>query len=55
MSEEHKRRIVQSDGEDTVYTEVLDIVEEKVFGIKWPDRDCFSRVSEPLRQSVASS
>ncbi len=37
VSEEHKRRIVESDGEDTVYTEVLDIVEEKVFGIKWPE------------------
>lgn len=37
VSEEHKRRVVQSDGEDTVYTEVFDIVEEKVFGIKWPE------------------
>ena len=37
VSEEHKRRVVQSDGEDTVYTEVFDIVEEKMFGIKWPD------------------
>jgi nitronate monooxygenase len=37
VSDEHKRRIVESDGEDTVYTEVFDIVEEKVFGIKWPE------------------
>jgi nitronate monooxygenase len=37
VSEEHKRRVVQSDGEDTVYTKVFDIVEEKVFGIKWPE------------------
>jgi nitronate monooxygenase len=37
VSEEHKRRIVQSDGEDTVYTRVFDMVEEKVFGIKWPE------------------
>jgi nitronate monooxygenase len=37
VSDEHKRRVVQSDGEDTVYTEVFDIVEEKVFGIKWPE------------------
>jgi nitronate monooxygenase len=37
VSDEHKRRIVRSDGEDTVYTEVFDIVEERVFGIKWPD------------------
>ena len=36
VSNEHKQRIVQSDGEDTVYTEVFDIVEEQVFGIKWP-------------------
>jgi nitronate monooxygenase len=37
VSDEHKRRVVQSDGDDTVYTEVFDIVEEKVFGIKWPE------------------
>ncbi len=37
VSDDHKQRIVQSDGEDTVYTEVFDIVEQKVFGIKWPD------------------
>ena len=37
VSEEHKRRVVQSNGEDTVYTEVFDIVEEQVFGIKWPE------------------
>jgi NAD(P)H-dependent flavin oxidoreductase YrpB (nitropropane dioxygenase family) len=37
VSDEHKRRVVHSDGEDTVYTEVFDIVEEKVFGIKWPE------------------
>lgn len=37
VSNEHKQRIVQSNGEDTVYTEVFDIVEEKVFGIKWPE------------------
>jgi nitronate monooxygenase len=36
VSAEHKQRIVQSNGEDTVYTEVFDIVEEKTFGIKWP-------------------
>lgn len=37
VSDEHKRRVVDSDGEDTVYTEVFDIVEEEVFGIKWPE------------------
>lgn len=37
VSDAHKRRIVQSDGEDTVYTEVFDIVEERLFGMKWPD------------------
>ena len=37
VSEEHKQRIVQSNGEDTVYTEVTDIVERKILGIKWPD------------------
>jgi nitronate monooxygenase len=37
VSDDHKQRIVRSDGEDTVYTEVFDIVEQKVFGIKWPD------------------
>jgi nitronate monooxygenase len=37
VSDEHKRRIVHSDGEDTVYTEVFDIVEEQVFGITWPE------------------
>jgi nitronate monooxygenase len=37
VSDEHKRRILRSDGEDTVYTEVFDIVEEKVFGIRWPE------------------
>jgi nitronate monooxygenase len=36
VSDDHKQRIVESDGENTVYTEVFDIVEEKVFGIKWP-------------------
>jgi nitronate monooxygenase len=37
VSNEHKQRIVNSDGEDTVYTEVFDIVEQKVFGIQWPE------------------
>jgi nitronate monooxygenase len=37
VSDAHKRRIVQSDGEDTVYTEVFDVVEERLFGMKWPD------------------
>jgi nitronate monooxygenase len=37
VSNEHKQRIVESNGDDTVYTEVFDIVEEKVFGIKWPE------------------
>jgi nitronate monooxygenase len=37
VSDQHKLRIVRSDGEDTVYTEVFDIVEERVFGIKWPE------------------
>ena len=37
VSDEHKLRIVRSNGEDTVYTEVFDIVEERVFGIKWPE------------------
>jgi nitronate monooxygenase len=37
VSDEHKLRIVGSNGEDTVYTEVFDIVEERVFGIKWPE------------------
>ena len=37
VSEEHKQRIVQSNGEDTVYTEVTDIVERQILGIKWPD------------------
>jgi nitronate monooxygenase len=37
VSSAHKQRIVQSDGEDTVYTEVFDIVEEQLFGITWPD------------------
>jgi nitronate monooxygenase len=36
VSAVHKQRIVDSNGEDTVYTEVFDIVEEKTFGIKWP-------------------
>jgi nitronate monooxygenase len=36
VSHEHKQRIVGSDGEDTVFTAVFDIVEEQVFGIKWP-------------------
>jgi nitronate monooxygenase len=36
VSDDHKQRVVESDGENTVYTEVFDIVEEKVFGIKWP-------------------
>jgi nitronate monooxygenase len=36
VSDEHKQRIVDSNGDDTVYTEVFDIVEEKTFGIKWP-------------------
>jgi nitronate monooxygenase len=37
VSDEHKQRIVRSNGEDTVYTDVFDIVEERVFGIKWPE------------------
>jgi nitronate monooxygenase len=37
VSNDHKQRIVQSDGENTVYTQAFDIVEEKVFGIKWPE------------------
>lgn len=37
VSDAHKARIVQSDGEDTIYTEVFDIVEQKLFGIRWPD------------------
>jgi nitronate monooxygenase len=36
VSAVHKQRIVDSNGEETVYTEVFDIVEEKTFGIKWP-------------------
>jgi nitronate monooxygenase len=36
VSAAHKQRIVASNGEDTVYTEVFDIVEEKTFGVKWP-------------------
>lgn len=36
VQDDHKQRIVSSDGEDTVYTEVFDMVEERVFGIKWP-------------------
>ena len=31
----HKQRIVDSNGEDTVYTEVFDIIEQKIFGMKW--------------------
>jgi nitronate monooxygenase len=37
VSEAHKQRIVQSNGEDTVYTEIFDIVEQKIFGMKWPE------------------
>jgi nitronate monooxygenase len=37
VSEAHKQRIIQSDGEDTTYTDVFDIVEERLFGMKWPD------------------
>jgi nitronate monooxygenase len=37
VSDAHKQRILQSDGEDTVYTDVFDIVDERVFGIKWPE------------------
>ena len=37
VSEAHKQRVVDSDGQDTVYTEVFDIVEQKVFGIAWPE------------------
>jgi nitronate monooxygenase len=37
VSDAHKQRIVQSNGEDTVYTEVFDIVEEKIFGMQWPE------------------
>jgi nitronate monooxygenase len=37
VSDAHKQRIVQSNGEDTVYTEVFDIVEQKIFGMKWPE------------------
>jgi nitronate monooxygenase len=37
VPDEYKARIVRSNGEDTVYTEVFDIVEERVFGVKWPE------------------
>jgi nitronate monooxygenase len=36
VSDAHKRRLVESNGEDTVYTEVFDIVEQKILGMKWP-------------------
>jgi nitronate monooxygenase len=36
VSEVHKQRVVSSDGHDTVYTEVFDILEQKIFSIKWP-------------------
>jgi nitronate monooxygenase len=37
VSAAHKQRIVDSNGEDTVYTEVFDIVEQKIFGMTWPE------------------
>lgn len=37
VSDAHKERVVASDGQDTVYTEVFDIVEQKLFGIRWPE------------------
>jgi nitronate monooxygenase len=37
VSDAHKQRVVYSDGEDTVYTKVFDIIERRVFGMRWPD------------------
>jgi nitronate monooxygenase len=37
VSDAHKQRIVESDGTDTVYTEVFDIVDGKLHASFWPE------------------
>jgi nitronate monooxygenase len=37
ISEAHKQAVVESDGEDTVYTPVIDIILEKMMGVGWPE------------------
>lgn len=37
VSDAHKQRVVASDGEDTVFTEVFDIVEHAALGVTWPE------------------